>query len=81
MPRTQYGDDFLDFVYGQQSDFKNFGGFDDILGVTDLPTDPASQRMLAKRYMDLQKGGEGVSYRDFARQVLGMGTGGGQGGR
>jgi|TARA_R100000030_G_scaffold17903_2_gene12205 hypothetical protein len=81
MPRTEYGDDFLDFVYGQQSDFKNFGGFDDILGVTDLPTDPASQRMLAKRYMDLQKGGEGVSYRDFARQVLGMGTGGGQGGR
>jgi hypothetical protein len=85
MPRTEYGDDFLDFMFSRMSDTKNFGRKPVHGGVRpeDLPTDIGAQRMMAKRFLDKASGslgGEGVDYRDFAREVLGLGQGGQGGG-
>ena len=82
MPRTEYGDEFLDFMFSRMSDTENFGPKASQGGVRpeDLPTDIGTQRMMARNFANRMRGGEGVAYRDFARQVLGLGQGGQGGG-
>ena len=74
----EFSDDFLDFMYAENPD--KMAQRASMKGMEGLPTDISMQRSLARDLMQRAEG-EPLDYRAFARQVLGLGTGGAQGGR
>ena len=75
---VEFSDDFLDFAYAENPD--KIAMRASMRGMEGLPSDIDTQRSLARDLMQRTKG-EPLDYRAFARQVLGPGTGGAQGGR